>query len=106
MGLVAGEILEQRTCQRTGRREYFGPLLNQVARVARAAHGGQVLTNEHTFNCYRQEARSQLQPEVEPRARELSLIIIAVGERFVNWYRCLGQPRRVPDDPSKRSELA
>ncbi len=42
MGMTGGQLLEVRPCGRSGRAEFFGPLLNQAARVASMANGGQV----------------------------------------------------------------
>lgn len=42
VGMCTGDALRAAPCSRTGRIEYFGPLMNHAARVAAAAHGGQV----------------------------------------------------------------
>ena len=50
MGMATGQCLKMKPCARTGRAEYFGPLLNHAARIAQAAHGGQVRL-EHISKC-------------------------------------------------------
>ncbi|MEW5854486.1 MAG: adenylate/guanylate cyclase domain-containing protein [Myxococcota bacterium] len=47
-GILAGEA-DCRPNPLTGRMDYFGPTVNRAARVAGAAHGGQVLVEESTF---------------------------------------------------------
>ena len=42
IGMSTGDATKWQPCDRTGRIEYFGPVLSQSARVAAAAHGGQV----------------------------------------------------------------
>jgi len=42
MGMSTGKASRSQICKRTGRMEFYGPVLNQSARVASAAHGGQV----------------------------------------------------------------
>jgi hypothetical protein len=42
MGLEVGDVTDLRPCSRTGKAEYFGPLLNHAARIAQNAYGGQV----------------------------------------------------------------
>ncbi len=42
MGMTGGPLVEVRPCGRSGRAEFFGPLLNQAARIAGMANGGQV----------------------------------------------------------------
>lgn len=49
MGVCSGICSDIRPCARTGRTEYFGPILNTSARVAHAARGGQVLTDYETL---------------------------------------------------------
>lgn len=44
MGCAIGDAMDMQPCMRTGRAEYFGPVLNEAARVASVAHGGQVTT--------------------------------------------------------------
>ena len=36
-------------CQRTGRAEYFGQVINLCARVAGLAHGGQILCDKNSW---------------------------------------------------------
>jgi class 3 adenylate cyclase len=48
--MVSGAVLECMPCRRTGRAEYFGPLLNEAARVANAAHGGQILIGQSSYS--------------------------------------------------------
>lgn len=43
MGICTGTCNSVSPCKRTGRAEYFGHILNQTARIARCAAGGQVL---------------------------------------------------------------
>jgi class 3 adenylate cyclase len=43
MGISTGRAESAGPCKRTGRAEYFGHVLNQTARIARCASGGQVL---------------------------------------------------------------
>ena len=42
IGMCTGNALRMQPCIRTGRMEYYGPIMNHAARVATAAHGGQV----------------------------------------------------------------
>jgi class 3 adenylate cyclase len=42
IGMSTMDASRVQTCDRTGRMEYFGPVMNHSARVASAAHGGQV----------------------------------------------------------------
>ena len=49
MGVVSGEATYMKPCQRTGRAEYFGQVLNLSARVAGLAHGGQILCDKNTW---------------------------------------------------------
>ena len=49
MGIVSGEATFMKPCQRTGRAEYFGQVLNLSARVAGLAHGGQTLCDKNTW---------------------------------------------------------
>jgi adenylate cyclase len=42
IGMSTMNASRVQTCERTGRMEYFGPVMNHSARVAMAAHGGQV----------------------------------------------------------------
>jgi adenylate cyclase len=42
IGMCTGNAEVMQPCPRTGRAEYFGPLMNHAARVAYAASGGQV----------------------------------------------------------------
>jgi hypothetical protein len=49
MGIVSGEATYMKPCQRTGRAEYFGQVLNLSARVAGLAHGGQILCDKNTW---------------------------------------------------------
>eukprot|EP00951_Prasinocladus_malaysianus_P014747 scaffold112383_cov52-Prasinocladus_malaysianus.AAC.1 len=44
-----GDALRAEPSLRTGRMEYYGPIVNHAARVAAAAHGGQVLVHENTI---------------------------------------------------------
>lgn len=44
VGMCCGNPLRMQISSRTGRMEYFGPFMNHAARVASAAHGGQVRT--------------------------------------------------------------
>mmetsp|Transcript_28347 Transcript_28347/g.73498 ORF Transcript_28347/g.73498 Transcript_28347/m.73498 type:complete len:658 (-) Transcript_28347:60-2033(-) len=48
IGLCTADALQAQPSMRTGRMEYFGWVMNHAARVAAAAHGGQVLFHEHT----------------------------------------------------------
>ena len=43
IGMCTGKAARVQVSQRTGRVEYFGPLLNHAARVAIAGNGGQVI---------------------------------------------------------------
>jgi len=49
IGMCTGNAEVMQPCPRTGRAEYFGPLMNHAARVAYAASGGQVLVHERTW---------------------------------------------------------
>ena len=42
VGMCSGDALRAQPSLRTGRIEYFGPLMNHAARVGMSAHGGQV----------------------------------------------------------------
>ena len=50
MGAHCGELTDIRPCLRTGRAEYFGALLNQAARVASVANGGQMVVTERLLS--------------------------------------------------------
>ena len=49
MGIVSGEATYMKPCQRTGRAEYFGQVINLCARVAGLAHGGQILCDKNSW---------------------------------------------------------
>jgi adenylate cyclase len=42
IGMCTGNAMRVQPCMRTGKMEYYGPIMNHAARVAVAAHGGQV----------------------------------------------------------------
>ena len=46
VGMCTGNALRVQPCVRTGKMEYYGPIMNHAARVATAAHGGQVRETE------------------------------------------------------------
>jgi len=48
IGMSTASATRVQTCDRTGRMEYFGPVMNHSARVATAASGGQVLVDQST----------------------------------------------------------
>ena len=50
MGVCSGICTDIRPCARTGRAEYFGPIMNKAARLARGAVGGQILTDYNSLN--------------------------------------------------------
>jgi len=50
IGMCTGNALRVQPCLRTGKMEYYGPIMNHAARVAVAAHGGQVLLHESSWN--------------------------------------------------------
>lgn len=50
--VVPGEAKRMQPSVRTGRMEYYGPLMNHAARLAVAAHGGQVLAHESTRKAF------------------------------------------------------
>eukprot|EP00232_Nephroselmis_pyriformis_P027981 CAMPEP_0182852932 /NCGR_PEP_ID=MMETSP0034_2-20130328/431_1 /TAXON_ID=156128 /ORGANISM="Nephroselmis pyriformis, Strain CCMP717" /LENGTH=273 /DNA_ID=CAMNT_0024983677 /DNA_START=9 /DNA_END=827 /DNA_ORIENTATION=+ len=50
MGATTGDALRMRPCLRTGKAEYFGPIMNHAARLAQAAHGGQVLVSKELWD--------------------------------------------------------
>eukprot|EP00873_Tetraselmis_striata_P029256 jgi/Tetstr1/449520/TSEL_036608.t1 len=50
IGMCTGNAMRVQPCLRTGKMEYYGPIMNHAARVAVAAHGGQVLLHETTWN--------------------------------------------------------
>lgn len=61
VGMCCGTPLRVQISSRTGRVEYFGPSMNHAARVASAAHGGQVraadpalVSSSLTFNLAQQ----------------------------------------------------
>lgn len=58
MGIHVGSV-ESRPNPLTGRMDYFGPTVNRAARIADAAHGGQVLVTE------------EVAAEIAPRLSEL-----------------------------------
>ena len=61
VGCVTGRVIGLKACTRTGRAEYFGPILNHAARLSQAAHGGQVLVDEETrHECGEKLPRSRL----------------------------------------------
>lgn len=43
VGMCTGNAMRVQPCMRTSKMEYYGPIMNHAARVAVAAHGGQVL---------------------------------------------------------------
>jgi adenylate cyclase len=49
VGMCSGTPSRVQVSPRTGRMEYFGPILNHAARVASAAHGGQVRPGPLSF---------------------------------------------------------
>ena len=49
IGMCTGDAMRVQPCVRTGKMEYYGPIMNHAARVATAAHGGQV---SHHDGCY------------------------------------------------------
>jgi phosphate transport system substrate-binding protein len=49
MGIVSGSATYMKPCQRTGRAEYFGQVLNLSARVGGLAQGGQILCDKDTW---------------------------------------------------------
>uniref|UniRef100_A0A061RW70 Adenylate cyclase n=1 Tax=Tetraselmis sp. GSL018 TaxID=582737 RepID=A0A061RW70_9CHLO len=50
MGMCSGNAMRVQPCARTARIEYYGPIMNHAARVAIAAHGGQILLHQSTWN--------------------------------------------------------
>jgi adenylate cyclase len=42
IGMCTGNAMRVQPCLRTGKMEYYGPIMNHAARTAVAAHGGQV----------------------------------------------------------------
>lgn len=41
IGMCTGDAMRVQPCMRTGKMEYYGPIMNHAARVAVAAHAGQ-----------------------------------------------------------------
>jgi len=60
VGICSGAVLEMKPCKRTGRAEYFGPQLNKAARVANAAHGGQILMGRCAYDSVDERVLGQL----------------------------------------------
>jgi adenylate cyclase len=50
IGMCTGNAARVQACLRTGKIEYYGPIMNHAARVAVAAHGGQILLHESSWN--------------------------------------------------------
>mmetsp|Transcript_12468 Transcript_12468/g.31404 ORF Transcript_12468/g.31404 Transcript_12468/m.31404 type:complete len:686 (-) Transcript_12468:107-2164(-) len=50
VGIAAGEVIKKIPNPSTGRADYFGPLLNQAARILSKARGGQVLVDSVTWD--------------------------------------------------------
>ena len=53
VGMCTGDARRVQPSVRTGRQEYYGPIMNHAARLAVAAHGGQVLIHEDTVAAWR-----------------------------------------------------
>jgi adenylate cyclase len=52
IGMSSGTASRSQICKRTGRMEFYGPVLNQSARVAASARGGQVRPDLNRPRCY------------------------------------------------------
>ena len=53
IGMCTGNAMRAQPCVRTGKMEYYGPIMNHAARVATAAHGGQVMSHDDgCFACW------------------------------------------------------
>jgi len=63
IGMSTASATRVQTCDRTGRMEFFGPVMNHSARVATAANGGQVLVDQSTCSSLL-VAGSQNQPGI------------------------------------------
>jgi len=50
VGMCTGNARRYQPSMRTGRMEYFGPIMNHAARVAVAAHGGQILVHSNCLS--------------------------------------------------------
>jgi hypothetical protein len=50
VGMCTADAEQAQPSPRTGRMEYFGPIMNHAARVANTAYGGQVLLHEATLD--------------------------------------------------------
>jgi|APGre2960657404_1045060.scaffolds.fasta_scaffold43774_1 class 3 adenylate cyclase len=50
IGSSFGNAVAKNPCKRTGKAEYFGPILNEAARVAALAHAGQILVTSELIN--------------------------------------------------------
>mmetsp|Transcript_16726 Transcript_16726/g.46744 ORF Transcript_16726/g.46744 Transcript_16726/m.46744 type:complete len:1275 (-) Transcript_16726:82-3906(-) len=60
IGMCTGDAKLIQPCPRTGRAEYFGPIMNHAARVAYASAGGQVLVHERTWHTAQKAMREGL----------------------------------------------
>lgn len=60
IGMCTGNAMRVQPCLRTGKMEYYGPIMNHAARVAVAAHGGQVKPPLHC--CHSRPLRRALWP--------------------------------------------
>jgi len=69
IGMSTMNAFKVQTCDRTGRMEYFGPVMNHSARVASAAHGGQVLVHESTCTCLFASNPESINPEIPEGTR-------------------------------------
>eukprot|EP00873_Tetraselmis_striata_P036141 jgi/Tetstr1/456405/TSEL_043139.t1 len=56
IGMCTGDAMRVQPCMRTGKMEYYGPIMNHAARVAVAAHAGQVLLHESAWGALRSGA--------------------------------------------------
>ena len=50
IGSSFGNAVAKSPCKRTGKAEYFGPILNEAARVAALAHAGQILVTSELID--------------------------------------------------------
>jgi len=64
IGMCTGNAMRVQPCIRTGKMEYYGPIMNHAARVAVAAHGGQVLLHESTWMELRSDGADLAEDEV------------------------------------------
>jgi len=62
--MCTGNAMRVQPCIRTGKMEYYGPIMNHAARVAVAAHGGQVLLHESTWMELRSDGADLAEDEV------------------------------------------